>query len=424
MKLTMKNIGVVRDAEIELDGITVLAGFNGTGKSTVGKALYSVTASYANLSRRIAEERANSIKNIIVDFIGQSYFEQHYFIQSDKKADFHSKEAESRRQVLTKLSDDIVNKVRPLPEQYEEWVDLFPWALKDKSSSIECEIFPRFLEKMRNAVNRPIAEYVQYLVEMMTVSAFAGQINTIGFSIPGEIALTAGQEKQVAWMKIAGNKVVECSSHEVPVSRPIYLSTNHVLDYFDLLEDTVYIAELDEILFNKPQNGQTFEEYKSRQHVLDLIASVIHGKLIVSSEGLFSYGAEYFSTPISIWNIASGNKTFAVLQRLIENGALRANTVLIIDEPENNQHPAWQLKLAETLVLLHKELGVRLFLNTHSTYFLRAIEVYSDRYELSNHCHYYQTQPVDGTENLFFVRNVDGQTKLIYHDFYMPFEEL
>ena len=112
------------------------------------------------------------------------------------------------------------------------------------------------------------------------------------------------------------------------------------------------------------------------------------------------------------------------MQRLIENGAFRANAILIIDEPESNQHPEWQLKLAETLVLLHKELGVRLFLNTHSTYFLRAIEVYADRYELSNRCHYYQTQPVDDNESLFRIRNVDGKTKLIYHDFYMPFEEL
>ena len=155
-----------------------------------------------------------------------------------------------------------------------------------------------------------------------------------------------------------------------------------------------------------------------------MIASVIHGKLVVSSFGEFMFKDDNFPEPIPLRNVASGNKTFAVLQRLIENGALRANTVLIIDEPESNQHPQWQLKLAETLVLIQRELGVRIFLTTHSTYFLRAIEVYSNQHELSNHCHYYLTQPVDDAENMYHIQNVDGKTKLIYHEFYMPYEEL
>ena len=157
---------------------------------------------------------------------------------------------------------------------------------------------------------------------------------------------------------------------------------------------------------------------------MSFIASVIHGKLTRSAFGEFVFKDDNFSEPISLRNTASGNKTFALLQYLIEQGALRENTILIIDEPESNQHPQWQLKLAETLALLHKELGVRIFLNTHSTYFLRAIEVYADQYELSNRCHYYQTQPTEDAENLFCIRNVDSNTKLIYHDFYMPLEEL
>ncbi len=42
MKLHLKNVGKVRSAAIEINGITVIAGENNTGKSTVGKALFSV----------------------------------------------------------------------------------------------------------------------------------------------------------------------------------------------------------------------------------------------------------------------------------------------------------------------------------------------------------------------------------------------
>ena len=39
MRLTLKNIAKVRKADVEINGITVIAGENDTGKSTVGKAL-------------------------------------------------------------------------------------------------------------------------------------------------------------------------------------------------------------------------------------------------------------------------------------------------------------------------------------------------------------------------------------------------
>ena len=42
MKLTLKNIGKFNNAEIDLNGITVIAGENNTGKSTISKALYCV----------------------------------------------------------------------------------------------------------------------------------------------------------------------------------------------------------------------------------------------------------------------------------------------------------------------------------------------------------------------------------------------
>lgn len=39
MKLTLKNIGKIGTASVEINGITVIAGENNTGKSTVGRAL-------------------------------------------------------------------------------------------------------------------------------------------------------------------------------------------------------------------------------------------------------------------------------------------------------------------------------------------------------------------------------------------------
>jgi predicted ATPase len=42
MKLQLKNIGLIKEAIIQLNGLTVIAGENDTGKSTIGKILFSI----------------------------------------------------------------------------------------------------------------------------------------------------------------------------------------------------------------------------------------------------------------------------------------------------------------------------------------------------------------------------------------------
>lgn len=42
MKLLLKNIGKIGEASVEIHGVTVIAGENNTGKSTVGRALFAM----------------------------------------------------------------------------------------------------------------------------------------------------------------------------------------------------------------------------------------------------------------------------------------------------------------------------------------------------------------------------------------------
>ena len=46
MIFEVKNIGKIRHADVKLDGITVIAGENNTGKSTIGKMLFCVFNSF------------------------------------------------------------------------------------------------------------------------------------------------------------------------------------------------------------------------------------------------------------------------------------------------------------------------------------------------------------------------------------------
>ncbi|WP_240148693.1 AAA family ATPase [Streptococcus sp. 2001] len=72
-------------------------------------------------------------------------------------------------------------------------------------------------------------------------------------------------------------------------------------------------------------------------------------------------------------------KTFYLIKSLLENGVIRENGTLILDEPEVHLHPEWQLKFAEIIVLLQKEFGLHILINSHSPYLVEAIDIFSKK---------------------------------------------
>lgn len=52
MKLKLNNIAMIKEAEIKIDGLTVLAGKNGTGKSTISKTLFTIFNSFSHIMKR------------------------------------------------------------------------------------------------------------------------------------------------------------------------------------------------------------------------------------------------------------------------------------------------------------------------------------------------------------------------------------
>jgi len=95
-------------------------------------------------------------------------------------------------------------------------------------------------------------------------------------------------------------------------------------------------------------------------------------------------------------NVATGIKSFGIMEILLKNKQLDENTILIIDEPEVHLHPKWQIKYAEILILNSKELGVKILLNSHSPYLIRAMEVYRKTYNYEDNIKFYTL--IDCTE--------------------------
>ncbi len=71
MKLKLENIGMIRHADIRLDGLTVIAGENDTGKSTVGKIIFSLV----NALNRYEDDFNESRNAHISELVENTYFE-------------------------------------------------------------------------------------------------------------------------------------------------------------------------------------------------------------------------------------------------------------------------------------------------------------------------------------------------------------
>ena len=72
MKIILNNVARVQHAEVEIKGISVISGYNGTGKSTVCKALYATSQAFGRLNKRVLQSRENSIKNSIDEWESKS----------------------------------------------------------------------------------------------------------------------------------------------------------------------------------------------------------------------------------------------------------------------------------------------------------------------------------------------------------------
>ncbi|MBQ6512537.1 AAA family ATPase [Methanobrevibacter sp.] len=119
---------------------------------------------------------------------------------------------------------------------------------------------------------------------------------------------------------------------------------------------------------------------------------------------------------------SSGIKEIGIIQILLQNGSLKENAFLIIDEPEANLHPSWQIKFAEILVLLVKELNIHIYLNSHSPMFIEAISLYTQYYGLLDETNFYLTENIGDKFN--FKKINPKNMGAVYENLTKPYDEL
>lgn len=424
MKINVKNIGKVAEADVEINGIAVVAGENGTGKSTVGKALYAAFNSMSNSQNKIDKMRRNSVERTlrkaytggplgpmsrhkrsagrISDFTDRVFSGECTRDELiDEIKEYYGKE------ISREIESDFTNGVAGVADQIIEIMDIS-----------DDEVFRAI------ATNRFQSE-------------FNGQINSVFDDEIGSVGLQIKGSSTV--FSIAGDEVTEVHNRRTLRFRAHYLDDPFLIDslggaYGSAFRPRTLLGHQEELRQDliratvryDDNESSPFDEIAMERHLkvlMDKVVSLCPGHFEKSgNHDRLIYLEKGFVRGLEPGNLSAGLKTFAIMKVLLKSGALDAGGTIILDEPEIHLHPAWQLAFAEIIVLLQKELGMHVLMSTHSPYFLNAIEVYSKKYGIDGLCSYYLAETCADGRSRF--SDITCSTETAYEKLAAPFDIL
>lgn len=170
----------------------------------------------------------------------------------------------------------------------------------------------------------------------------------------------------------------------------IYYDTPFILDddqpgFYSLLQSNHRESLNAKLTPREKRILETMESRRDAARFYELMRTVIDGDFMMDRNGLKYVSKNGLGLNMS--NMAAGAKVFGILRILADNGYLKEGALLLLDEPESHLHPEWLDLLAKMIVLLAKDLRVRVVMTTHSPLLLLAVQTYSLEY--GQHADYY-----------------------------------
>ena len=410
MKLTIDNFAKIEKADIEMNGITVLAGENGTGKSTVSKVLYSIFNTFYDYDSKLKKLKTDAIK------------ERFQFSLSRNEEDL----IHNIFRMNSKMNEIIDNLVRTKVDQCTQ--DEVKTYLKNELSNnnIIIEDFDEFASYVYKILSTDTKKEIKELLQRVLKVEIGGNYYSLN-----------GKEDFGIDFKLRDNHIVfNSKAHDLQLGAYYKLKTEAI--YYDnpdvvnlinrnYLKDDNFLVGHERKLAQFLQSGNSNNFYdelfnKDIIHQLKEEIRKIVGGDFVDENRTIKFKSDDLEGSYDLPTLSSGLKSMSILLRLIENGNLKENGVLILDEPEIHLHPKWQLKYAEMLVKLQSTLNLHILISSHSPYFIAAVEAYSAKYAIADRCKYYLSELNENHQAIF--KDVTLQTNAIYQKLAEPLREL
>ena len=406
MLLEIENLGLINKANLDIGKINVIVGKNSTGKSTSSKFLFSLLTAASSEGTQLANMEIHSkLLNFVL----------YWGTKGSQEMDDKFKQIRNslmRHSVSSELFDDIYSNIALTLENYD---------FKDKDLCIDD------LNDLFRIIKLNKDEYSRYITvfNALIESEYGSSLNRFSN----------------AHIKFHGNyNGVEFNQDiKIGVEKRKSNISKDFLNYFNF-QNVIYI-DSPSILENNPRSSQYHlrvlerklkkiknpDEIYSDEFFKDLndfkrrIDELIGGNFeYVPSEDVFIFKKD--DETFSMENTASGLKQLATIQLLLDNNELTKNSFLILDEPEINLHPGFQVEFAKILVLAARDLNITLYINTHSPFFAEAIEAYSRYYNLIDDTNFYLTEKVDGIDKYNYNLLDNDEIIEVYDNLGNPFD--
>lgn len=406
MLLEIENLGLINKANLDIGKINVIVGKNSTGKSTSSKFLFSLLTAASSEGTQLANM---DIHSKLLNFV------LYWGTKGSQEMDDKFKQIRNslmHHSVSSELFDDIYSNIALTLENYD---------FKDKDLCIDD------LNDLFRIIKLNKDEYSRYITvfNALIESEYGSSLNRFSN----------------AHIKFHGNyNGVEFNQDiKIGVEKRKSNISKDFLNYFNF-QNVIYI-DSPSILENNPRSSQYHlrvlerklkkiknpDEIYSDEFFKDLndfkrrIDELIGGNFeYVPSEDVFIFKKD--DETFSMENTASGLKQLATIQLLLDNNELTKNSFLILDEPEINLHPGFQVEFAEILVLAARDLNITLYINTHSPFFAEAIEAYSRYYNLIDDTNFYLTEKVEDTDKYNYNLLDNDEIIGVYDNLGNPFD--
>ena len=469
MELFLDNIGIIKHSTVKVDGLSVITGKNNSGKTTVGKVLYSLIRANGNIERAFDVSRKayivarlNDISVVLNSRTG--LLDRRYSQASEETLSesvkllrvlrFRSYKNFATEELLSYLH--ALNKVLPsvsfadtqdffvkegnalsqdpayvskLTEDFEERKQI---ALKICASVVNTvedphlyEAFP--FDRLKSFLNLSFNHQITPVRE-------AKAVGCIRMGAEGHNFMDLQIRNKSNFSFVHATPFIFPYSQSIFIDDPFildrlesgryaYFSGNrneHVIPSVDLVTHRDYLIQL--LSEKTPANFfDNLELQKKYSALFEKINLIVPGEFQETEEGMFYVDD---NAKLYLQNLATGSKLFFIIKMLMMNGKLNEETVLILDEPESHLHPEWINKFAEILALLVKELKLRILLTTHSPNLLLALEWFVKFYGIKKNSHFYLAHALEGSNWASTLECIDDNINKGYAHLSLPLIEM
>lgn len=414
LQITINDFRAIKEADIALNGITVLAGINGSGKSTVSKLVYFLLHEMNNYNEIVFRRLKSSIRaylNVLENIVLSSV---RNFDDYRKYSNLLRVDSFDDLQIIQENVTSVCKAILSFKEEEgkrlysENSINRYRRMLINTIDADESMSFEDALKNLEDLISKEIntsKEHIRKRPSSLLNDSF-------------EVSFGKGSSKKVTVFEY-GDSVFSEDRRTVPiphfVSNLFYIDTPFAIDdvHFPYWEDLNNALKV----FNDRMDSP--------------IASFIERQVIkgqASYEKTGNYSGFFFQdkrgNKFRLSLAATGIKSFSIIQMLLRNGKIDEDTLLILDEPESHLHPQWIVDYARMIVLLHKTVGTKFLISSHSPDMISAIRYIADAEDSTDNLEFYTARQANDGTGRFNFKSTGLDIDPIFKSFNKSYERL